>query len=344
MWAPQPDVFTITTSTLASSKTSMRRLASVTAWACSPPCAWSAPQHAWARGATTSAPFLARTRAVARFWEPKATCWMHPVSRPTRARLGPRAGVSSGGGAEQTWTGKEHVEIEPAEESPRDTARALALDLCATGLDELAVRHPRWADRLAGAAAEAEIEMRLGRLRQGDAPLGQRLDQHDAAARRVHLGAEDREGRAIGEAEPAMHAAIDAFHVEPVELERFHAARSLDRMSHQMPPATRPGLSTPRGSSCALMRSMTRRAGPASSHTGTRSLTASGAHWTTACPPAPRTRVRHSPSTAATRSRSACSPPPRAASTMPTPAWAAVAARRPAGSSNRSISRHCQST
>src|SRR6266850_8482498 len=64
-----------------------------------------------------------------------------------------------GGEAEQPRAGKEHTEIEPAEEAPRDTARALALDRRAPGLDELAVRHARWTDRLAGAAAEAEIEM-----------------------------------------------------------------------------------------------------------------------------------------------------------------------------------------
>ena len=35
-----------------------------------------------ARGASTSTPFRASTRAVARFCGPKTTCWTQPVSRP----------------------------------------------------------------------------------------------------------------------------------------------------------------------------------------------------------------------------------------------------------------------
>ncbi len=106
MCAPQPEVFTMTCSTPAASKVSMVRRARASAVSCSPAWAWSAPQQACVRGAITSTPFRARTRAVAWFWGPKATCWMQPVSRPTRARRTPVAGVTSASGARSAPDGR----------------------------------------------------------------------------------------------------------------------------------------------------------------------------------------------------------------------------------------------
>ena len=229
MWAPQPEVFTTTCSTPADSKAWMVFRASSTAVSCSPACACSAPQQAWVRGATTSTPFFASTRAVARLCGPKATCWMQPVRSPTVPRLAPWAGVTSGSGArsardgivgssgshagsgagrrrmrpearaqalepahlieaqarrrerEQARVRQQHVEVHPAKEPPEQSAGALALDVRARGLDELPIGHAGGTHGFAGAAAEAEVEMRGGGVGEGDAPLRHRLDEEDAA-------------------------------------------------------------------------------------------------------------------------------------------------------------------
>ena len=98
MWAPHPDVFTMTASAPAASNVSIVRRAISTARAWSPPWAFRAPQQPWPAGATTSQPFFASTRAVARLWAPKTTDCTQPVSSATRARRGPSAGVSVGSG------------------------------------------------------------------------------------------------------------------------------------------------------------------------------------------------------------------------------------------------------
>src|SRR5439155_18899782 len=110
--------------------------------------------------------------------------------------------------------------VDPAEKAAQWPARPLALDVGARRFDELAVGHTRGADGLTGATAEAEVEVRDGRVGQGKASLGERLDEEDPASRRIHLGAEHVKGRAIGEAEAAMHAAVDALDVVAVERER----------------------------------------------------------------------------------------------------------------------------
>jgi hypothetical protein len=99
MWAPHPEVFTMTASTPARSNTSMVRRAMAWARAWSPPWALRAPQQACSGGTTTSQPFRARMRAVARLWAPKTTDWTQPVSIATRARRRPSAATSAGSGA-----------------------------------------------------------------------------------------------------------------------------------------------------------------------------------------------------------------------------------------------------
>jgi len=82
-------------------------------------------------------------------------------------------------------------------------------------LEEGAVLHTRRADRLAGAAPEATVDVhaRLG-LRL-DAALEERLHEMDAATRRLRLEAGDAVGRTGLEAHPAADALLKAIgHVE----------------------------------------------------------------------------------------------------------------------------------
>ena len=144
-----------------------------------------------------------------------------------------------GGQREQARVRKQHVEIHPAKESAEGAAGALSLDVGTRGFDQLAIGNRGGTHRLAGAAAEAEIEVRGGGVGEADAPLRHGLDEEDPAARRIHLGAENGKGRAIGEAEAAVHAAVDALDVVPMQQERprdghrprvmRHALRSLPR-------------------------------------------------------------------------------------------------------------------
>ena len=61
-----------------------------------PACSSSAPQHCWARGASTSQPSAASTRTVASLTRWKNTSWTHPVSSATVARRSPDGGGALG--------------------------------------------------------------------------------------------------------------------------------------------------------------------------------------------------------------------------------------------------------
>jgi hypothetical protein len=74
----------------------------------------------------------------------------------------------------------------------------VALDVGARRLQQRAKAHAGRTCRLAGAAAETEIEVIRELLGDRQAPLGHRAHQVEAAARRVHLLAEDPVGRALG--------------------------------------------------------------------------------------------------------------------------------------------------
>ena len=142
---------------------------------------------------------------------------------------------AGGGQTQERRIGQQQREVDPPEPPAEEPARPLPLDLGARGLDELAVRDAGRAGRLAGAAAQAEIEMGNRGVGQVDPALGERLDQHDAAARRVHLRPELGEGRAVGEAEPAVHAAVHALDAQPVEGERLRRLRLGDgRVRHRL--------------------------------------------------------------------------------------------------------------
>src|SRR2546430_17305451 len=81
----------------------------------------------------------------------------------------------------------------------------LRLDEVAPDVHQLAVLHARGARRLAGAAREAAIQMKL-RAAGDRRALEHLLHEVDAATRAVELVAEKRVGGAGGEAEAAMHA------------------------------------------------------------------------------------------------------------------------------------------
>jgi len=86
-------------STASGSSVAMLRIASSRAPARSPACAWSAPQHVWAAGTSTSMPLRARTLAVAAFVPAKAARMTHPVNRATVPRFAPTAANRAGSGA-----------------------------------------------------------------------------------------------------------------------------------------------------------------------------------------------------------------------------------------------------
>src|SRR5437867_4453934 len=183
---------------------------------------------------------------------------------------------------------QEHPEVEPAKRAPHETARTLTLDLGLRGLDQPSIRHAGGTDGLTRAAIEAERQMLGDRVGQRDTALGERLDQEDPAARRVHLCAELGKRRTIRETEAAVNALVHAIDAQPVKAERRGRGRVLGRrVGHrvQIPATKRPGFRTLWGSRLALSRCMIRPAAPASSHTGTADFTASGAQSRVAWPP-----------------------------------------------------------
>ena len=158
MCAPQPEVFTTTCLDLRGLERLDGALGEREARACSPACACSAPQQACARGATTSPPLRASTRAVARLCAPKTTCWTQPVSRPTRPRRAPSAArqprAAAPGRAAGGSVGQQRL---PAPERPGRSAqqtRARGPALQAARLVE-AAGPPRPAAAGAGSAAAA---------------------------------------------------------------------------------------------------------------------------------------------------------------------------------------------
>ena len=169
-------------------------------------------------------------------------------------------------------------------------------------------------------------------------PSASALISEDAAARRVHLGAELGERRAVREAEAAVHALVHAFDREAVQRERGRRRRCGGRrrgVSHraQIPPTKRPGFRTLCGSSCAL-DPLHDPSGGARDHPtrGTSAFTASGAHSSTRMTAAaPRAMPRQSPRTAAGDPASRCSSrrEERGGRCTPTPACADTRSRSP---------------
>ena len=134
----------------------------------------------------------------------------------------------------------------------RGSGDPAALELTPGGLEELAERHAGGTGRLAGATAEAEIQVARHGGREPDPVLGRRAHEIDPAARRVHLLAEDAVGRALRQADPAVHAGAQAVHGGRVlGVEGPEAGADGMHLAHR-PPTKRPGLSRPAGSNSRL--------------------------------------------------------------------------------------------
>ncbi len=95
----------------------------------------------------------------------------------------------------------------PLAEPARERALAhAALELPARHLEQPAVGHARGAGGLAGAAAQAMVEVLEQRVAGRDARLGEAAHEVEAPARRVGLELERAVGRAGGQAQPAVDA------------------------------------------------------------------------------------------------------------------------------------------
>src|SRR3954449_2578599 len=234
---PQPAAFVTSVSAPTARK------AAAAACAISSPCsrrpAWraSAPQQP-SNGAVTSYPCAASTRAVARLTSPKSTLCTQPVSRPTRARRVPVAGVSRGGEAGSRPGGA-------SSRKPRDGARrgeggggglapgggerAEAAERRQAGERERGAHHPRMRQHGEGKRAERALRDRPAHLLL-DA-LARELDQP------VVLHARRARRHACHAAEALVEVARDG---------RVQLDRAVDGRLHQPdPPARRVHLLVP---------------------------------------------------------------------------------------------------
>src|SRR6266576_1180735 len=237
MFEPQPAALTTTASRPCPAKASMVRPASCSAVFASPACEASAPQQTRATGTTTSQPLRARARAVRRFVPRNISSWMHPVSKPTRARRVVCAGViadsgvrrghaSPTGGQAQCSRGA----IQPAREPEAPRMRQQAVEkhaayhpVAAVLRRRLRPRHlhhgseldARWAGGFAGAAVEALVDVRLKAwIVERHQPERRLLDLPHPPTRAVALVVQAAKRRALGEAEPAVNAVPDQVHVD----------------------------------------------------------------------------------------------------------------------------------
>src|SRR5438477_12731566 len=86
-------------------------------------------------------------------------------------------------------------------------------------------KNARGAGRLAGAAAEAEIEVPHDLPRRQERTVLERTHEVDTPARRVRLGTQLEVRRARGETEPAVHAGVELLVLD--EAHRVTARASL---------------------------------------------------------------------------------------------------------------------
>ena len=112
---------------------------------------------------------------------------------------------------------QQHVKFDPAKQSTEDAAGPLALDVGARGFDQLAVGHagghtvsqarqPRQRSRWAAAESVRPMRPSAMDLMRKIRPRGESISV-------PRLG----EGRAVRQAEAAVHAAVDALDVVPVQ-------------------------------------------------------------------------------------------------------------------------------
>lgn len=110
--------------------------------------------------------------------------------------------------------------------------REITFDLRASGFNELAVVHSGRAGRHAGHAAKAAIEVADPAGVDLRSALGGKLDQVDAAARRIHFLPPEDVGGTSGKAEAAMHALVDDFRCRRMVLVEG-GARQVRRSGHR---------------------------------------------------------------------------------------------------------------
>src|SRR5207245_1050431 len=156
--------------------------------------AWplSGPQHPCPSGTTTCHTFRLTTRAAAPWWAPKTIDCTQPLSKATGARRAAAATMGGGRGR-----------------------RAAAAASGRKGRSAAGRAHG-----LARSAVQTQRQVLDDRIGERDAALGQRLDEKDAPARRVHLRAQLGERRAVRQAEAAVHTLVHAFDAQAVELQR----------------------------------------------------------------------------------------------------------------------------
>ncbi len=135
--------------------------------------------------------------------------------------------------------------VDEGRQHPAVPGSAVPLDLRARRLEQLAERHAGRTRRLAGATAEAEVEVPAERLGERDPSLGGRAHEIETAPWRVHFLAEHTVGRTLRQADPAVDARADR-----VEIRRVGTREGA---RHHSPLTKRPGLSRRSGSNVALI-------------------------------------------------------------------------------------------
>lgn len=132
-----------------------------------------------------------------------------------------------------------------------ERSRAQPLDVCPADVEQARILDARGAGGLAGAAAQAAIEMDLGGAARL-VPFQEGLDEVDAPARSVQLVAQEPVGRAARRAETAMDATAQDGVGLPAR--RRVLDEGGERRLHQRSPYIRPRLRIRRGSKASLRR------------------------------------------------------------------------------------------
>jgi hypothetical protein len=129
-------------------------------------------------------------------------------------------------------------------------------EIRARRLEQGAELHAGRASRLAGAAAEAKIEVTLIGLGRLEPPLGDGAHEIEAAARRVHLLTEHAVGRALRQADAAVHAGAQHGRGAGLGECRGRCRGSAGAIGHHRPATKRPGFKVRSGSNSCLSARM----------------------------------------------------------------------------------------
>src|SRR5205807_5648900 len=208
---------------------------------------------------------------------------------------------------------REHAEEEGLQQAPRQRPRAVPLDVGARGLEQRAERHAGRTRGLAGAAAEAEVEMVRVGIGDVETAFRHRAHQIDAAAGRVHFFAEHAVGGTGREADAAVDARANGVDCSGGGKAGFYCSgvreagcSALDSRRHR-PPTKRPGLRTAWESNSVLIARITASAGGGTGpHGSMRSRRARGPRSMITPPPTSATVARSRSRGARSAVASAC--------------------------------------